>query len=246
MKNYQGEGINIIGKIMIQAASFILPIAEALGLSVTTLGMAKVTDEVNKYIRENPKQAQKLITAIMPVQGIASMFEGKDDDNLPKKTNEKKPPQEEPPKDSNLLPEIISEILNKKLEDKAEYKFQYMANKEGGQTLGNREIIVNLDEDLFNKYLKDKTTFKNFKEYEEKNPNNSIKLFKRADQKEYQVTDVGQIGEDISFTPEMQDNPYRIQVKNFNSKKAIKQAKTFDSDVFSSKADGGLVELLKL
>ena len=225
MKNYQEEGINIIGKIMIQAASFILPIAEALGLSVATLGMARVTDEVNKYIRENPKQAQKLITAIMPVQGIASMFEGKDDDNLPKKTNEKKPPQEEPPKDSNLLPEIISEILNKKLEDKAEYKFQYMANKEGGQTLGNREIIVNLDEDLFNKYLKDKTTFKNFKEYEEKNPNNSIKLFKRADQKEYQVTDVGQIGEDISFTPEMQDNPYRIQVKNFNSKKAIKQAK---------------------
>ena len=242
MKNYQGEGINIIGKIMIQAASFILPIAEALGLSVTTLGMAKVTDEVNKYIRENPKQAQKLITAIMPVQGIVSMFEGKDDDNLPKKTNEKKPPQEEPPKDSNLLPEIISEILNKKLEDKAEYKFQYMANKEGGQTLGNREIIVNLDEDLFNKYLKDKTTFKNFKEYEEKNPNNSIKLFKRADQKEYQVTDVGQIGEDISFTPEMQDNPYRIQVENFNSKRAIKQAKTFDSDVFPMKAEGGMID----
>ena len=35
---------------MIQAAPFIIPIAEALGLSVATLGMAKVTDEVNKYI----------------------------------------------------------------------------------------------------------------------------------------------------------------------------------------------------
>ena len=57
---------------MIQAAPFILPIAEALGLSVATLGMAKVTDEVNKYIQENPEQAQKLIATIMPAQGIAS------------------------------------------------------------------------------------------------------------------------------------------------------------------------------
>ena len=57
---------------MIQAAPFILPIAEALGLSVATLGMAKVTDEVNKYIQENPEQAQKLITTLMPAQGIAS------------------------------------------------------------------------------------------------------------------------------------------------------------------------------
>ena len=39
---------------MIQAAPFILPLAEALGLSVATLGMAKVTDEVNKYVQENP------------------------------------------------------------------------------------------------------------------------------------------------------------------------------------------------
>ena len=58
---------------MIQAATpFILPIAEALGLSVATLGMGKVTDEVNKYIEENPEQAQKLMATIMPAQGIAS------------------------------------------------------------------------------------------------------------------------------------------------------------------------------
>ena len=57
---------------MIQAAPFILPLAEALGLSVATLGMGKVTDEVNKYIEENPEQAQKLMATIMPAQGIAS------------------------------------------------------------------------------------------------------------------------------------------------------------------------------
>jgi ABC-type nitrate/sulfonate/bicarbonate transport system substrate-binding protein len=90
---------------MIQAAPFILPIAEALGLSVATLGMAKVTDEVNKYIEENPEQAQKLLTIAMPVQGIATMFKG-DDDNLPEKIDEDKK-KEEPPEDPDFIPEIL-------------------------------------------------------------------------------------------------------------------------------------------
>ena len=108
---------------MIQAAPFIIPIAEALGLSVATLGMAKVTDEVNKYIQENPEQAQKLITTIMPAQGIASMFEGKDDDNLPKKIDEEKTPQEEPPEgEPDLLPELTKqtaeEVIRKEIKEK--------------------------------------------------------------------------------------------------------------------------------
>ena len=108
---------------MIQAAPFIIPIAEALGLSVATLGMAKVTDEVNKYIRQNPEQAQKLITTIMPAQGIASMFEGKDDDNLPKKIDEEKTPQEEPPEgEPDLLPELTKqtaeEVIRKEIKEK--------------------------------------------------------------------------------------------------------------------------------
>ena len=107
---------------MIQAAPFIIPIAEALGLSVATLGMAKVTDEVNKYIRENPEQAQKLITTIMPAQGIASMFEGKDDDNLPKKIDEEKTPQEEPPEDPNILPEIAIDLTLEKIRSDVKFK----------------------------------------------------------------------------------------------------------------------------
>lgn len=108
---------------MIQAAPFIIPIAEALGLSVATLGMAKVTDEVNKYIRENPEQAQKLITTLMPAQGIASMFEGKDDDNLPKKIDEEKTPQQEPPEgEPDLLPELTKqtaeEVIKKEIKEK--------------------------------------------------------------------------------------------------------------------------------
>ena len=108
---------------MIQAATpFILPIAEALGLSVATLGMAKVTDEVNKYIQENPEQAQKLITTLMPAQGIASMFKGKDDDNLPEKTEETKLPKKEPPEDPNILPEIAIDLTLEKIRSDVKFK----------------------------------------------------------------------------------------------------------------------------
>ena len=107
---------------MIQAAPFILPIAEALGLSVATLGMAKVTDEVNKYIQENPEQAQKLITTLMPAQGIASMFKGKDDDNLPVETEETKLPKKEPPEDPNILPEIAIDLTLEKIRSDVKFK----------------------------------------------------------------------------------------------------------------------------
>ena len=107
---------------MIQAAPFILPIAEALGLSVATLGMAKVTDEVNKYIQENPEQAQKLIATIMPAQGIASMFNGKDDDNLHVETEETKLPKKEPPEDPNILPEIAIDLTLEKIRSDVKFK----------------------------------------------------------------------------------------------------------------------------
>jgi len=107
---------------MIQAAPFILPIAEALGLSVATLGMAKVTDEVNKYIQKNPEQAQKLITTLMPAQGIASMFENKKrgigDNNPPSPIEEEKPPQKEPPKEPNIGEEVLTDLAARELEKK--------------------------------------------------------------------------------------------------------------------------------
>ena len=105
---------------MIQAAPFILPLAEALGLSVATLGMAKVTDEVNKYVQENPEQAQKLMATIMPVQGIATMFKkrGIGDNNPPSPIEEEKPPQKKPPKEPNVGEEILTDLATRELEKK--------------------------------------------------------------------------------------------------------------------------------
>ena len=231
---------------MIQAAPFILPLAEALGLSVATLGMAKVTDEVNKYIQENPEQAQKLITTLMPAQGIASMFKDKKrgigDNNPPSPIEETKLPKKEPPEDPDLLPEIAAELMNKEVEDKAEHKFQYMANKEGGQTIGNREVILKLDKEIFNKYVKELSNIKTFEKHEKEFPNTYVKFFKRGDLPEYRITKVGQLGEEI--VPELiEDSIYNIKVKDFNSKKAIKHSKIFDSDVYPiKKAMCGIID----
>ena len=112
---------------MIQAAPFIIPMAEALGLSIGTLGLAKVTDEVNKYIQANPEQAEKIISTIMPAQGIASMFKDKKrgigDNNPPSPIEEEKPPQQEPPEgEPDLLPELTKqtaeEVIRKKIKEK--------------------------------------------------------------------------------------------------------------------------------
>ncbi len=38
----------------ILAAPLVIPFAEAIGLSVATLGIAKASDMVKRYIKENP------------------------------------------------------------------------------------------------------------------------------------------------------------------------------------------------
>ena len=40
---------------MILAAPLVIPFAEAVGISIATLGMAKAADMVNDYIQENPE-----------------------------------------------------------------------------------------------------------------------------------------------------------------------------------------------
>jgi len=110
---------------MIIAAPLVAPFAKALGLSVGMLGMGKATDLVNKYIQENPEQSEKIISMIMPAQGIASVFErrGIGDNNPPSPIEEEKPPQQEPPEGPNLGTEIADTLATeavKKLTDKKE------------------------------------------------------------------------------------------------------------------------------
>ena len=52
---------------MILAAPLVIPFAEAIGLSVAVLGMAKIGDEVNKYIESNPEESAMILKTLVPI-----------------------------------------------------------------------------------------------------------------------------------------------------------------------------------
>ena len=144
---------------MIQAAPFLIaPFAEALGLSVAALGMAKVTDTVNKYIQENPEQSQKIMAMIMPAQGIASMLDDKKrgigDNNPPSPIEEEKPPQQEPPKKPNIGEELLTASI---IKNKIQTWEKYMSQDEAEKAVKERNITL---KDLEVPALKKQITFR--------------------------------------------------------------------------------------
>ena len=64
---------------MILAAPLVIPFAKAVGLSVGTLGMAALADQVNDYIQENPEESMKILSTIIPGAGIGQIFMSKED-----------------------------------------------------------------------------------------------------------------------------------------------------------------------
>ena len=64
---------------MILAAPLVIPFAEAVGISIATLGMAKAADMVNDYIQENPEESMKILSTIVPNIGIGQIFANKKD-----------------------------------------------------------------------------------------------------------------------------------------------------------------------
>jgi hypothetical protein len=64
---------------MILAAPLVIPFAKAVGLSVGTLGMAALSDQVNDYIQDNPEESMKILSTIIPGAGIGQIFMSKED-----------------------------------------------------------------------------------------------------------------------------------------------------------------------
>ena len=64
---------------MILAAPLVIPFAKAVGLSIGTLGMAALADQVNDYIQENPEESMKILSTINPGVGIGQIFMSKED-----------------------------------------------------------------------------------------------------------------------------------------------------------------------
>jgi len=78
---------------MILAAPLVIPFAEAVGISIATLGMAKAADMVNDYIQDNPEESMKILSTIVPNIGIGQIFANKkdsDDEEVEEDTRSKK------------------------------------------------------------------------------------------------------------------------------------------------------------
>ena len=139
--------------------------------------------------------------------------------------------------------------LSKTLEDQAESKFQYYANKEGGQLVGTRELIVEVTEDLFNQNklfkVDDIETFADFKKvFETDKP--YARLFKAWDKEDYRLDNLlikGELVPTVTSLKRMNElrsqfeKKWSIKVKAFDAKESIKHSQTFDSDVITMKKD---------
>ena len=117
------------------------------------------------------------------------------------------------------------------LEASAVQKFAFYKNKEGGQEVGNKQIIVDIDENIFQNHVRpllDKgMTYEEFEMgkmpgglYE-----NMHAAFTSVNGGDYKLTKVDDLN---NLQP---DQTYAIQVDDFNSPDAVTRRQTADSDV---------------
>jgi hypothetical protein len=90
------------------AAPLVIPFAEAIGVSIAALGMAKATDKVNEFIQENPEQSIKIFQMIMPSQGIANALKNKSSEG-DEEVSEDMDEEVEVEKDTRSKKEIVLE-----------------------------------------------------------------------------------------------------------------------------------------
>ena len=115
------------------AAPLVIPFAEALGLSVAILGMDKVSDKVNQFIKDNPEESMKIFQMIMPAQGIANALKNKSSEEVEEKISLE---------DLEGMSDEEAQDLSK--EDKAELM------KQGGKSKSKdkRQTMIDISEKL--------------------------------------------------------------------------------------------------
>ena len=111
----------------ILAAPLVIPFAEAVGISIATLGMAKGADMVNDYIQENPEESAMILKTLVPNLGIGQIFMNKEKISL---------------EDLEEMTDEEAQDLSK--EEKAELMKQ--AGKSGGKN--KRQTMIDLSEKL--------------------------------------------------------------------------------------------------
>ncbi|MDB2405122.1 hypothetical protein N9W19_00280 [bacterium] len=123
---------------MILAAPLVIPFAEAIGISIAALGMAKVADKVNEYIQDNPEQSMKILSTIIPGVGIGEIFMNKSKGD--EEVSETEVTVESEPRSKK---EIVLEGLRKAREGKGNYS---SPDAEGPAVSGRGNIIRGLED----------------------------------------------------------------------------------------------------
>jgi|TARA_R100000081_G_C4788283_1_gene156002 hypothetical protein len=110
-------------------------------------------------------------------------------------------------------------------------RFQWMANKEGGQKIGNMEEIRPITKDVFDKQVKPRiASDMSYQEYITKFPNLKASFISKDGGKSFKFS---RIDDEANLTVEPQNPIWRKEVDSFDSPTATKQRMTADSDVIS-------------
>jgi hypothetical protein len=137
------------------AAPLVIPFAEAIGVSIAALGMAKATDKVNEFIQENPEQSIKIFQMIMPSQGIANALKNKSSEGDEEVSEDIDVEVEEKPK---LTGKEKSEKIKAAIRRARAGKGNYSSPDAEGSAVDIRGSVIREAEDmgLADKDLKDK------------------------------------------------------------------------------------------
>jgi ribosomal protein L9 len=171
------------------AAPLVIPFAEAIGVSIAALGMAKATDKVNEFIQENPEQSIKIFQMIMPSQGIANALKNKSSEGDEEVSEDIDVEVEEKPK---LTGKEKSEKIKAAIRRARAGKGNYSSPDAEGSAVDIRGSVIREAEDmgLADKDLKDKP-------YKEKGYDFRDYIPRGAYKKRY--ADGGSIGIEVLF-----------------------------------------------
>jgi ribosomal protein L9 len=171
------------------AAPLVIPFAEAIGVSIAALGMAKATDKVNEFIQENPEQSIKIFQMIMPSQGIANALKNKSSEGDEEVSEDIDVEVEEKPK---LTGKEKSERIKAAIRRARAGKGNYSSPDAEGSAVDIRGSVIREAEDmgLADKDLKDKP-------YKEKGYDFRDYIPRGAYKKKY--ADGGAIGIEVLF-----------------------------------------------
>jgi hypothetical protein len=182
------------------AAPLVIPFAEAIGVSIAALGMAKATDKVNEFIQENPEQSIKIFQMIMPSQGIANALKNKSSEGDEEVSEDIDVEVEEKPK---LTGKEKSEKIKAAIRRARAGKGNYSSPDAEGSAVDIRGSVIREAEDmgLADKDLKDKP-------YKEKGYDFRDYIPRGAYKKRY--ADGGAIGIEVLFGPKVPAAPSQL------------------------------------